>query len=223
MLEEYPQPQSWHPVRFSGELHFGFGLDGNVRLYPRAGEKLCAPCDDEVPGTTAWPRDMRRIHAWAAIGYGFKSELVFYEPSTSPGNNGDLSMAEYRDKILEKVVKPWVTLEGSQAFILEEDADSFGHGSGSKVNLAQEWKHGNGLRRYFGCGESPDLSPLDSLWPPSKQWSSNTLKDWDEETLKQAAIEAWSNIDQDNVNIWVDLMPQRLQHVIDSGGRLVPW
>ncbi|PTB66667.1 hypothetical protein BBK36DRAFT_1158632 [Trichoderma citrinoviride] len=230
-LQAYPLKEDWRRVRFSGELHFGFGLDGKMRLTPRAGEKLCSTCEQEP--TNAWPRDIRRLHAWAAVGYGFKSELVFYDSSTSPKGTGAMSMPDYCDKVLDKVVKPWLTASGPMAFVLEEDADVFAHGSASKINLAQQWKDMHGLRCTFSCGESPDLSPLDSLWPPNKQWTSELLKEkdkdkekergWEDETLKKAAREAWAALSQERVNMWVDAMPQRLQLVVEMDGRMVPW
>ncbi|KAH6995961.1 hypothetical protein BKA56DRAFT_609247 [Ilyonectria sp. MPI-CAGE-AT-0026] len=221
MLDAYPQPQDWRLVRFSGELHFGFGLDGKMRLLPRAGEKFCATCAPQPDAN--WPRDVKKAHVWAAVGYGFKSELVFYDETTNPNCMGVMTMPEYRDKVLDKVVKPWLADLGPQAFILEEDADSFAHGSASKVNLAQQWKEDNGLRCYFNCGESPDLSPLDSLWPAKKQWTADAPKDWEDDTLRQMVRDAWAAIDQERVNMWVDFMPQRLRQVVDTEGRLVPW
>lgn len=221
MMEAYPQPQDWRFMRFSSELHFGFGLDGKLRLIPRAGEKSCPNCAQQTDMN--WPRDVRKVHVWVAMGYGFKSEPVFYEESTSPNCTGVISMPEYRDIILEKTVKPWLKQLGPQAFILEEDTDCFAHGSASKVNAAQQWKEEHGLRCYFNCGESPDLSPLDSLWPPKKQWQIEPLKDWEDSTLQQAVRDVWAGIDQERINMWVDVMPQRLRQVIDSEGRMVPW
>ncbi|KAK1241045.1 hypothetical protein MKX08_001019 [Trichoderma sp. CBMAI-0020] len=221
-LMAYPLPEDWRRMRFSAELHFAFGLDGKMRLTPRAGEKLCSSCAQQ-PGLD-WPRDIRRLHAWVAVGHGFKSELVFYDSSTSPKDSGTMSMADYCDRVLDKVVKPWLTSAGPGAFVLEEDADVFAHGSASKVNLAQQWKDTHGLRCTFSCGESPDLSPLDSLvWPAGKQWTSAVLTDWQDETLRRAAREAWAGVGQDKIDMWVDVMPQRLQQVVESEGRMVGW
>lgn len=222
MLEAYPQPQNWRFVRFSGELHIGFGLDGKMRLLPRPGEKYCEGCQDQPPALE-WGRDIRKVHCWAAIGFGYKSELIFYDESTSPNNAGVLTMNDYCDKVLDKEVKVWLNTTGPQSFILEEDVEAFAHGGASKVNVAQQWKAAHGLRYYFNCLDSPDLSPLDTQWPPNKQWRVEPLKDWDEETLRQAARDAWASLDQERVNLWVDFMPQRLRQVIDSQGRMIPW
>lgn len=251
MLEAYPDAQAWRFVRFSGELHFGFGLDGRVRLLPRPGERYCADCRAGQPATSqaaaatadptpdGWGRDVRRVHCWAAVGYGFKSELVFYDDATGANSTGTLSMNDYCDKILEQAVKPWLPAGAGPAgpagpagggvvpspFVLEEDIEAFAHGGASKVNAAQQWKAAHGLRCYFNCLDSPDLSPLDAhtQWPPHKQWTVETLSDWDEETLRQTARDAWAALDQDRVDMWVDFMPQRLRQVIDLDGRMVPW
>ena len=222
MLEAYQAPQAWRFVRFSGELHFGFGLDGKIRLIPKPGEKYCEGCRDQTPATS-WGRDIRKVHCWAAIGFGYKSELVFYDESSSPNNAGVMTMSAYCDKVLDKVVKPWLNIAGPQSFVLEEDLEAFAHGGTSKINDAQQWKAAHGLRHYFNCLDSPDLSPLDTLWPPHKQWAVEPLKDWDVETLQQAVRDAWASLDQERVNMWVDFMPQRLRQVVDSEGRMVPW
>lgn len=221
MLEAYPHPQDWRAIRFSIELHFGFGLDGKMRLIPRPGERFCETC--ATTPEAEWPRDLRKAHAWVAIGYGFKSEAVFYEDSTSPNCTGVMTMQEYKDHILEKTVKPWLTTTGPQSFILEEDCEAFAHGAASKVNLVQQWKDEHGLRYYYNCGDSPDLNPLDSLWPQRKQWNLDAPKDWEDETLQKMVREVWTGFDIERVNMWVDFMPQRLQQVIDSDGALVPW
>jgi len=225
MLEMNQQPGAWRFVRFSGELHFGFGLDGKMRLMPRVGEKYCETCRGQEPNPAqTWGRDIRRVHCWAALGYGFKSELIFYDESTSANNPGILSMADYCEKILDKPVKSWLAVGGPESFLLEEDIEAFAHGGASKVNQAQQWKAAHGLRSYFNCLDSPDLSPLDTQWPPHKQWTlPEPLKDWDPETLRQAVRDAWASLDQERVNMWVDFMPQRLRQVIDSEGRMVPW
>lgn len=209
MAELFPQPQSWRRVRFSGELTFGFDPDGRVRLVPREGEKHCVNCAEDGK----WTKDVKTVSAWVAIGYGFKSELVFYD--------GTMEMADYRDKILDGVVKGWV--ERGDDFVLEEDFDVFAHGGLSKVNLVQTWREKHALESRFGCSESPDLSPLDSLWPVGKTWERQEGAGWEEEELREAARKAWEGIDQDRINLWVEFMPSRLRQVVEIGGRMVPW
>jgi hypothetical protein len=76
-----------------------------------------------------------------------------------------MSLKVYRDVILDPIVRPW--LEKKQDFILE-DGDS-GHGTGP-ANIVRTWKQKYGLRSYFNCESSPDLSPIESCWQAPKQW-----------------------------------------------------
>lgn len=70
-------------------------------------------------------KKQKRYYCWAAVGYNFKSELIFYEV---PGNsNGKMGQRVYIDSILEAVVKPW--LEAGEDFVLEED-------------IVRDWKEG---------------------------------------------------------------------------------
>lgn len=228
MLELRPQPLDWRPVRFSGEVHFGFGLGGQVRIVPKPGEAFCVGCKEEGVN---WGRDVRRVHAWAAVGYGFKSDLVFYDDATGPGSTGTMSMDDYKSKILDKVVRPWLD-DDTGSFVLEEDADSFAHGAASKVNAVQAWKAANGLETQFCCSESPDLNLLDAVWQqqPGKRWTRESgeegerkSEDWEDERLRQAAREAWDGIEMERVNLWVEFMPARLKAVVDEKGKIVTW
>lgn len=121
MLEKYPEPEDWDRVRWSDEIHFGWGAQRQLRIIRKPGERYCVDCVQHREEPKA--KDEKRFHCWAAVGYNFKSEIIFYDV---PGNtNGKMSLQVYRDQILEPVVKPWL-MEGHD-FVLEEDGDS-GHG-----------------------------------------------------------------------------------------------
>ncbi|KAK3192279.1 hypothetical protein K4F52_001492 [Lecanicillium sp. MT-2017a] len=223
MLEMLPQAAEWRKVRFSGELHFGFGLHGMVRLLPRPGEGTCAEC--KVPHESGTIRDVRRVHVWAAAGHDFKNELVFYDDDVSGNGQGILSMNDYKDKVLDKSVRGWLGRAAHHGdFILEEDADVYAHGSASRSNTVQQWKDSKGLRWQFGCPESPDLNLLDSIWPTGKQWLlPQPLENWEEKTLRDAVENIWLDLDQEKVNNWVGMMVERLRSVVATEGKIAPW
>ena len=213
MLERYPEPKDWYHVRFSDEIHFGFGPQGKIRIIRRPGERFCPDCLQERRPPAE--KDLKRLHAWAAVGYNFKSELVFYDV---PGNsNGKMSLQIYKDEILEKVVKSWLKKDGSESFVLEEDGDS-GHGTG-KRNVVRDWKVAHHLNSYFNCSQSPDFAPIENAWSAPKQWIAQ-FESWDTDLLKSLATEGWERLSQERINSWVDEMPQRLRDCIDSGGKL---
>ena len=101
--------------------------------------------------------DKKRVYAWAAVGYDFKSDLVWYD---NPNNtNGKMSLKVYKDQILEPVVKEWI--ESGERFVLEEDNDS-GHGTGQKKgNIVRSWKEKYGLEQSWNVSHSPDFSPIE--------------------------------------------------------------
>ncbi|KAK4119375.1 hypothetical protein N657DRAFT_626809 [Parathielavia appendiculata] len=157
MLEKYPDAKDWRHIKFSDACHFGWGPQGRVHVIRRAWERHCPDC---MPAE----KDQKRLHCWAAVGYDFKSQLVWYD---IPGNsNGKMTMQVYRDHILEPVVGGW--LREGQSFVLEEDNDS-SHGT-SKSNIVRAWKEQSSLESFFNCAQSPDFSPIEKAWQGPKQY-----------------------------------------------------
>lgn len=84
MLQKYPTPEHWKHVRFSDEVHFGWGPRGKLRIIRKPGQQYCPDCIQYQEGPRE--KDQKRLHCWAAIGYDFKSDIVFYDV---PGNSHD--------------------------------------------------------------------------------------------------------------------------------------
>lgn len=212
MLAKYPLPEDWRKVRFSDEVHFGYGPEAVPRVLRRPWEKDCPDCVTERREPSV--KQMKKVHAWGAIGYDFKSELIFYD---NPSNgNGKMSQDLYLTIILKAVVLPWI--EAGENFVLEEDGDS-GHGPG-KDNPVGAWKNMVGLKHYFNCALSPDLSPIENGWLPVKL-RVREVSHWDAEFTKELALEGWEGIKQETINKWVDSIPDRLRRVIYDHGKLV--
>lgn len=137
-----------------------------LRIIRRPGERYCVECIQHKE--TPKEKDKKRFDCWAAVGYYFKSDLVFYD---LPGNtNGKMSLKVYRDQILEPVGKPWL-FEGKD-FVLEEDSDS-GDGKAQNRNIVRVWKSENNLEYFFNYASSPDLSPLRIAGSPPSNTSRN--------------------------------------------------
>jgi hypothetical protein len=205
MLNKYPQPDDWHRVRFSDEVHFGWGPQGKIRIIRKSGQRYCQDCIQEEHEPDK--KDKKRHHCWAAAGYNFKSNIHFHDV---PGNtNGKISQRVYIDQILKPIVKPW--LENGQNFVLEEDGDS-GHGPG-KHNIVRTWKDTHGLEHYFNCPSTPDLAPIENCWQPVKQ-ELYKYPHWDDVTTKELILEGWTHVSQHFINEKVNSMPERLRQVI---------
>ena len=211
MLSRYPNAEDWKQVRFSDEVHFGWGPQGKLRIIRRLGERYCHDCIQEADEPDEAVK--KRHHCWAAAGHDFKSDIYFYRV---PGNsNGKMSQRVYIDSILEPIVKPWI--EAKHDFVLEEDGDS-GHGPG-KSNIVRTWKQNNDLKHYFNCPCSPDLAPIENCWQAPKQYLKK-YPHWDDDTTKGLIYEGWANVSQAFINERVSTMPDRLRAVLDGEGKM---
>ena len=104
MLERYPNKEDWFNVRFSDETHFGYGAHDKYRIIRKPGERYCQKCIQEADlKQHPSPKDQKRLHCWAAIGWNFKSDLFWYQMETN--TNGKLSHQAYIDQILEPAVR----------------------------------------------------------------------------------------------------------------------
>ncbi len=204
MLQRYPTAQNWRNVRFSDEYHFGYGPEGRVYVTRRPGEIDCPDCIREIDP----PRQEyeKKVHAWAAIGYDYKSKLIRYRTENS---NGKMTQQIYIE-ILEQEVVSWPPYA-----VLEEDGDS-GHGPG-KSNPVRAWKIKHNRLFYFNAPHSPDLSPIENAWLAPKE-SLRKYPHWSDETVWEVASEGWNSLSQETINAWCDSMPIRLQRVIEAEG-----
>ncbi|KAF1978853.1 hypothetical protein BU23DRAFT_586691 [Bimuria novae-zelandiae CBS 107.79] len=200
MLSRYPHQQDWHHVRFSDEVHIGLGPQGKLRIIRKPGQRYCHNCIQHSDDPTE--QDKNKIHAWAAVGYRFKSDLIFYDISSN--TNGKMTQRAYIDQILNPV----------------EDRDS-GHGT-SDHNIVRSWKEANSLTSYLNCASSPDLTPIENTWSPMKQYVGK-YNHWDVEATKELAVEGWDSVRQKYINNQVLSMPRRLQDVIDADGAMTGW
>ena len=210
MLERYPEEEDWYRVRFSDEVHFGYGPEGQLRIIRKPGTRYRQDCIQHSDPPAE--KDFKRLHAWAAVGWNFKSELIFCNVPTN--TNGKMSMEIYINTILDPVVKPWI--EQGDDFVMEEDGDS-GHGARSKNNPVVKWKKQHGLESYYNCASSPDLSPIENCWQIPKRHISKYLH-WDDTTMKDLAREGWAKMSQHFINERIKTMPDRFRAVISGGG-----
>ncbi|KAG8664632.1 uncharacterized protein FPOAC1_013412 [Fusarium poae] len=135
-----PLPECWDVIYFSDEVHFGYDDERQAYIYRKPGTRYEPYSLQEKKSPTK--KDEKKLHAWAAVGIGYKSDLVFYEITSN--NNGKMTQKVYEEQILEKHIRP--LLNEGRTFILEEDGAS-GHGPGPK-NRVRRWKEKHGLMYY---------------------------------------------------------------------------
>ena len=212
MLEKYPEPEDWDRVRWSDEVNFGWGAQHQLRITRKPGERYCVDCAQHREEPKA--KDEKRFQCWAAVGYNFKSDIIFYDVPRK--TNGKISHRVYRDQILEPVVKPW--LVAGHDFVLEEDGDS-GYGKAKTRNIVRLWKEEKKLQYFFNCASSPDLSPIENCWQPPKQHLAK-YPHWDDRTTKELILEGWAQVSQDFINEKCRSIPKRLRDVLVGEGKM---
>uniref|UniRef100_A0A8H7N5Q7 Tc1-like transposase DDE domain-containing protein n=1 Tax=Bionectria ochroleuca TaxID=29856 RepID=A0A8H7N5Q7_BIOOC len=210
-LYKRPKPQNWYNIYFSDEVYFGYSNKGRARIIRKPGTRSDPSNLQERKEPSE--KEEKQLHAWGAIGYDFKSPLVWYEINSN--SNSKITQIDYKKKILKPYIKKW--LEEGRSFVLEEDNDS-GHGPG-KSNPVRAWKEENNLQFFFNCPKSPDLSPIENCWLVPKEYIRH-YPHWDKQVLRELAEEGWRELKQSTINAWVNSMLKRLRHVIRLGGKM---
>jgi hypothetical protein len=72
---------------------------------------------------------------------------------------------------------------------------------------------------YQNCAGSPDITPVENSFQVPKEHIRKFTHN-DIEGLRELAMEGWAKLKQETINKWVDEMPQRLQDIIDSKGKM---
>jgi hypothetical protein len=129
---------------------------------------------------------------WGAIGWDYKSPLVFLEKL--PGRKGVCSKA-YLEQVLEPVVFPLFDSLGPEYIFMED---------GSKVHLgkARLPRLEHGVRGLDWPPSSPDLNPIERVWRYMK------------EKLKQLpyVVTTKAELMREIQRIWDNIDPRDFRH-----------
>lgn len=215
-----PTVEHWKTVRFSDEMHAGFGPEGQPKIIRKRGRAMRGrfdniqhqhkPTDNQAIG---------KVHVWAAIGWNFKSPLIYYEVKDP---QGAITHKAYIEQILEVEVVKWI--QRGDTFVLEQDGAS-GHGGGPKArknNPVALWLRNHNIDTYFNCHDSPDFAPIETCWQPPKSFQRKRPH-WDKQTLRELLEKGWTHVTQDYINYLVGTMPQRLEDAKNLKGDMTSW
>jgi hypothetical protein len=127
--------EDWKNVRFSDEKHWGAGPQRTVWVHRQQGtlergrpenifydapqqrrrKKIVDDAHPENDDDAGF--EIYRCHCWGAVGYGFKSKLIWYDTKSK---NGKMNKTIYLQEVLEAEISTWPGGE----WILEQDRDS---------------------------------------------------------------------------------------------------
>ncbi len=215
-----PTIEHWKNVRFSDEMHAKFGPEGRLKII-RKREKAMRGRFDNIQHQHK-PTDNQaigKVHVWAAIGWDFKSPMIYYEVKNPQGS---ITHKAYIEQILEVEVIKWI--QRGDVFVLEQDGASR-HGGGPKArknNPVAVWLRNHHVDSYFNCHDSPDFAPIETCWQPPKSFQRKRPH-WDKQTLRELLEEGWTHVTQDYINYLVSTMPQRLEDAKKLNGDRTSW
>lgn len=178
--------------------------------------------EDEDGNIYLLPREMQRrqnipyYQIWAAIGVGWRSELVFFprtqiDVDSEKGFRGwAMTSKKYRAQCLGKIRHQ---LEAHDSIFMQDGATSHT----AKATMDYFEQHGIELLEGFPSG-SPDMNPIEKLWARLDALIAEEMPDSDA-SLKKAAKKAWASISQDEIDRFVLSFKGACQKVAKNEGR----
>ena len=91
------------------------------------------------------------------------------------------------------------------------------HSPQFKGGKVQTWLHNNGINCIEWPSYSPDLNPIENMWPRVHALMDKLQPKTDEE-VADAFIKCWADLPLDLFTTHAQSMPERLQAVIDANG-----
>jgi DDE superfamily endonuclease len=149
------------------------------------------------------------VHAFGAIGYGYKSPLVFIQGS---GKNGAFTQKDYLAQVLKPHIQSMLANFGAVVAVQDkclgvqlraqfiEDGNS-AHGHKSETNCCAVWRASKGITLFPHPSISPDMNPIEKCWRRIKQSLHRQNRQPTNEAEMQAAVlEEWDKIPQEWIN-----------------------
>jgi hypothetical protein len=145
------------------------------------------------------------VNAWGAIGYGYKSPLLFIEGT---GKSGAFKQVDYLAQILKPHIQGILEafaavthqLSPSAEPLFMEDGNS-AHGHKSTKNCCSKWRTAHGIILMPHPSTSPDMNPIEKCW----RWVKQALhrrkhQPTTEAEMRAAVTEEWEAIPQEWIN-----------------------
>lgn len=193
--------QQWKNVLFTDESRFALTTgDGRIRVYRRRNERYAEACTlqrDSYGGGGS-------IMVWGGISHDHRTPLVVIE--------GGLNATRYRDEVLTPQVLPF--RDRHPGMILQQD-----NATCHTARLTRNFLQTNDIQVMPWPAKSPDLNPIEHAWDildrrvRSRPHQPQTLQE-----LRQAILEEWDRIPQQQLTNLVKSMRRRCSAAINARG-----
>ena len=191
----------WKRVVFTDEIHFARNNRSVDYVIRAPGQRFCSDCIQIRRQKTK-----TEYSVWAAVGWNFKSPLIFYGKT---GIQGGFTGEDYLRDCLKGFIEPTFAQACNKHRILQEDNDG-AHGTKTNNNPNAIWKQ----EHYINClkwpPQSPDLSPIENVWRILKS-RVRARNAHNKVELRSIILEEWDRITQDEINALIESMPTRIK------------
>jgi hypothetical protein len=212
----------WRRVLWSDEVTFLVGgRTVKERVTRNFHERYCENCIQHQfhRGHTT------PVNAWGAIGYNYKSPLVFLDGS---GKKGAFTQKDYLQQILTPHIESILDDFGActHALGLEplfmEDGNS-AHGHKSTHNCCAQYRTKHGIILMPHPSTSPDMNPIEKCW----RWIKQSLhrrrhQPGTEAEMRQFVLEEWDRIPQKWINELIDKQEHWVHVLVERCGWSTP-
>ena len=208
----------WLKVLWSDEVTFPVGgRTVKQRVTRKRGERTHPTCiQHQLHRGHTTP-----VNAWGAIGYGYKSPLIFIRGS---GKIGAFTQKDYLSQVLETHLTP--ILEAFIAIthllcpvakpLFIEDGNS-AHSHKSTCNCCAQWRTKHGIILMPHLSTSPDINLIEKCWRRIKQALHRRRRQpTTVAEMEEMVLEEWARIPQDWINelvlkqeYWVHVLMER--------------
>jgi transposase len=153
------------------------------------------------------------VSAWGAIGYNYKSPLVFLHGT---GKKGALKQIDYLTQVLEPHIRPILAAFALVTHLLTiaveplfmEDGNA-AHGHKSSNNICRLFRDLWHINLMPHPAISPDMNPIEKCWRRIKQALHRRIHQPTTELEMEIAVqEEWDDIPQE----WINSLILKQQH-----------
>lgn len=198
--EEWMLPQ-WRNCLFCDETRLALVPDNNrVRVWRVPGR----------PSRLRYPSHRAQQHGgsimfWGGVMHGYRTELIPIQ--------GTMTANSYLNEVLQPIVRPLARRHGDSFVLVDDNARPH------RARIVTDYLEEAEIQRMEWPAFSPDMNPIEHVWDmlhravQRRQNVPTTLHE-----LREAAIQEWRNLRQEDIDHLILRMPVRVQALIRARG-----